>query len=47
MEYVDTFKSTHSAARHLKLLQGEIVNVLSKRRNQKHTKGYTFKYVQY
>lgn len=45
MEYVNIFKSTHSAARHLKLLQGEIVNVLSKRRNQKHTKGYTFKYV--
>lgn len=45
MEFVGTFSSTHEAARKLHLLQGEIINVINKRRNQKHTKGYTFEYV--
>lgn len=45
MEYVATFNSAHDAARQLNLLQGEIVNVIKGRRNQKQTKGYTFKYV--
>lgn len=44
-EFIGTFNSTHEAARQLGLLQGEIVNVLKRRRNQKHTKGYTFEYV--
>lgn len=45
MEFVGTFASTHDAARKLHLLQGEIINVINKRRNQKHTKRYTFRYV--
>ena len=45
MEFVGTFVSTHDAARKLNLLQGEIVNVINKRRNQKHTKHYTFRHV--
>lgn len=45
MEFVGTFVSTHDAARKLHLLQEEIINVINKRRNQKHTKRYTFRYV--
>lgn len=45
MEFVKVFNSTHEAARQLNVLQGEIINVINKRRNQRHTKRYTFKYV--
>ena len=44
-EFVGSYISTREAARQLKLQQGEIINVINRRRNQRHTKGYTFNYV--